>query len=93
MVSGQKNNSSERHPSHSFSIADWGWDPGLETEGKDYYATDPIRVNARPFFEQIRNGLVAAQDDGVVTHEPQVKDIRAFQETTSELSRNNDVRE
>jgi len=57
------------HPSHSFAMVDWGCNPGLGTEGKDYYVTDPIRVNARPFFEQIRNRLVAVQDDGIVAHE------------------------
>ena len=69
IVNGQESDFFERHPSHNFAIVDWGCDPGLETDGKDYYVTDSIRVNGRPFFEQIRNSLVAAQDDGMVAHE------------------------
>ena len=69
MGGGQEHDSSEWHLSHSFSIGDWGYDPGLGTEGKVCYVTDSIPVYTRPFFEQIRNCLVAAQDDGMVAHE------------------------
>ena len=69
MVNVQESNSLEWHSSHSFPIIDWGCDRLLGTEDKDCYTTDSIRVYARPFFEQIRNSLVAVQDDGMVAHE------------------------
>ena len=55
--------------SHSCIIVVWGWNLLLGVEVEDNYITRSICVYARPLLNQVRDSLVAAQDDHVLAQE------------------------